>query len=134
MIKEGEASFKKHPSGQALIMAIVFLAIIASASSALLGYVGSVARFEETTGEKKLALQIAQAGLDKAIWCLNQSDVTNCGGTFGGSYAGETDVPARPGEFTTSIASIDSSTKEITSTGYMPNSSYPVYSQTIRAQ
>lgn len=127
-------TFKEYAPGQALVMAIIFLAIIASASSALLGYVGSVAKFEKTTGEEKLALQIAQAGIDKAIWCLNQGSGTNCGGTFGGNFIGETAVAAPPGEFTTSITSIDSSTKEITSTGYIPNSDDPAFSKTIRAR
>lgn len=134
MSKRGKIFLKNSASGQALIMAIVFLAIIASASSALLGYVGSVAKFEKTIGEKKLALQIAQAGLDKAIWCLNQSSGANCGSAFGGSYTGENSVSMPPGEFTTSVMSVDSSTKEISSTGYIPNSLYPIYSQTIRAR
>ncbi len=120
--------------GQALILAIVFLAIIATTSSALLGYVSSVAKAEKKIGENRLALQIAQAGLDKAIWCLNQSSGENCGGAYGQSFTGETSVSIPPGEFTTTITSIDSSTKEITSTSYIPNSSDPLYSQTIRAR
>ncbi len=115
-------------------MAIVFLAVIASVSSALLSYVGSVAKFEKTIGEEKPALELAQAGIDKAIWCLNQSSGTNCGGTFGENYIGESSVSVPPGEFTTSIVSIDSSTKEIASTGYIPKAINPIYSQTIRAR
>lgn len=115
-------------------MAIIFLAIIATTSSAILGYVGSVARFQKITGEKKLALQIAQAGLDKAIWCLNQSSGANCGGAYGGSYTGEASVSVSPGEFTTSVNSIDASTKEITSTGYIPNAANPSYAQTLKAR
>lgn len=128
------ASLPRAKNGQALILAIVFLAIIATASSAILGYVGAVAKSEKSAGENRFAAQIAQAGIEKAIWCLNQDNGANCGGSYGSTFSGETNVSSPPGVFSTNVTSLDSSTKEIVSTGFITNSINPAFTQTIRAK
>lgn len=123
-----------NASGQALILAVIFLAIIAASSSAILGYVGSVAQAEKRSGENRLAIQIAQAGIEKAIWCLNQSSGTNCGGTFGSNYTGESNVSISPGVFTTTLTTIDTLTKEIESIAFIPNANNPLFSKKIKVR
>ncbi|MBI4457802.1 hypothetical protein HY633_02465 [Candidatus Uhrbacteria bacterium] len=62
------------------------------------------------------ALQIAEAGINHALACLNATSGTNCGGTYGSSYAGQTDVTFGGGKFTLTLAA-SGSDKEITSVG-----------------
>ncbi len=62
------------------------------------------------------ATGIASAGIDKAIYCLNAAVGTNCGGSYGSSYAGETDVPTGDGTFTTMVIGTGN-TRTITSVG-----------------
>lgn len=71
------------------------------------------------------ARAIAEAGIEKALWCLGQTSDENCGGTFGSAYVGEASVPFGAGIFTTTVSPISSSRKEITSTGFIPSSVNP---------
>ncbi len=68
---------------------------------------------QETMG----ASQIAEAGVHKAIYCMNATSGTNCGGSYGSSYAGEANVAFGGGKFTTTISG-SGSTKSVTSSGY----------------
>lgn len=121
-------------NGQALILVLVFLAIIAAGSSAILGQLGSVAGAEKREGQLRLATQIAQAGIDKAIFCFNQTNGANCGGVYGTNYTGESGVSVAPGIFTTTVTTVDATTKEIESTAYIPDATDPLYTRTLRGR
>lgn len=120
--------------GVALLLATVLLAVVMGLVGAFISYLGSVNRATETFTGRAAARQAAQAGIEKALWCLNQGEGTNCGGTFGGNYTGETDVVVGPDTwFTTTITSVSGNLKTITSEGKYFSSITPKSTVTLKA-
>ncbi len=114
--------FQKNENGYILILAIIVMAILITISSALWGYTTLQVKGSRQAVGKTQAWHIAEAGIDKALNQLN----TNA------SFSGETDVALDEGTYTTTISSIDSNNKQITSTGYIPNSSNPTAEVTVK--
>ncbi len=113
----------QYQGGYVLIMGIVFLGIFAAMSTALTGYVSLHARGERAAIAAKQALALAEAGIDKAAYELNQSP----------SYTGESNVALGAGRYTVSITSVNSTTKTVTSTGYVPSVTNPIAVKTVKA-
>jgi len=114
-----------HPKaqGQILLISLVFLGIFLAVSTAFLGSVTEYAKSERSMAAKTQALALAEAGIDEAVYQLNQNP----------SYAGETNTELVPGVFTVTVSTIDGSTKQITATGYIPNSTNPAATKIIKA-
>ncbi|MDD2658030.1 MAG: hypothetical protein PHD04_05320 [Candidatus Pacebacteria bacterium] len=115
-------TFSRASRGYIVIFASVISAIIMTITTAFFGYYGSAVHAERVALAGTQAQALAEAGIDKAIYELNQN----------GSYTGENNTALGGGTFTTSVASIDSITKNITVTSSVPNSSTPVATKTIR--
>lgn len=65
---------------------------------------------------EQAAVRMAEAGVEKAVWCLNSpGNMTDCPRT-GGQYLGETDVTVGEGKFTTIVAG-SGSVRTVTATG-----------------
>lgn len=111
-----------HNRGQVLLIALVIMGVLLSTFSGFVGYTTLDIRAERISIANAQALALAEAGADKAIYELNQNS----------NYAGETNTALGAGVFTTSISSVDANTKRITSTGYIPNSTSPLGSRTIK--
>lgn len=109
--------------GYILILALVFLGIFFTTATAYLSSVTTSARSERYDVASAQALGIAEGALDVAAYQLNQNS----------SYAGETGTPLGNGVFTITVSGIDSKTKQITATGYVPNNSSPLATKTIKA-
>ncbi|MBI3572231.1 hypothetical protein HY091_01710 [Candidatus Kaiserbacteria bacterium] len=110
--------------GQILILALVFLAIFLSVAISLVGYLTDYARSERVSIASAQALALAEAGLDEAAYQLNQNV----------SYAGESGTALGAGTFSVTVASVDSSTKRVTATGFVPSSQHPTAIKTITAE
>lgn len=125
---------RHRPSGQVLLLSAVFLAVVLGLTSAYIKYASSVNVATRTYADRGAARQAASAGIDKAIWCLNQSSGTNCGSTYGLNYAGESSVQvATSTYFTTTVAAVAGNRKTITSTGYYPSVEHPVATVVLKA-
>lgn len=109
--------------GYVLISALIFLSILTMLSTSAVRYAGQYARNERHSVAEAQALALAEAGIDKAVYQLNQD----------GSYTGETDTALGNGTFSVSVTSIDSSNKRITATGYVPNRTDPVATRVVKA-
>lgn len=109
--------------GYVLLMALVFLGIFVTTSAAYLNSTTGFSRSARYDVESAQALALAEAGMDKAVYELNQNT----------SYSGETNTVLSPGVFTMTVSNIDSTAKRITATGYVPNSSNPTATRTIKA-
>jgi len=109
--------------GQVILLALVFAGIFAVVSTALIGFTNSYGRAERTTVASAQALSIAEGALDKAVSQLNQNP----------SYAGETNTMLGNGTFTITVATVDTNTKRITATGYVPNNVSPTAVKTVKA-
>lgn len=96
--------------GYLLIFAIVFMAIMMTLSVGVIGYARVNLLAVQQTDGRQQALHLAEAGIDKAIYELNQN----------ANYLGEANTSLGLGSFTISVSTIDQYTKRITVTGYAP--------------
>ena len=110
--------------GQVILIALVFFGVFTSMTAAFVNLLTASEQAERVHIASTQALALAEAGIDTAIYELNQS----------ASYTGETDTVLPPGTFNVSISTIDDSTKQITATGYVPNSANPITTETVRVQ
>lgn len=106
-----------------LMLVIVFSGIFLMMSGALISSATLSTRVERASIASTQALALAEAGLDKAIYELNQSS----------TYSGETGTELGAGTFTTTLTSVDSSTKRITVTGSIPSAAGTTIERTVRA-
>lgn len=116
--------YYKFRSGQTLIVGIIFLAVVLILSSSLFSRVSSFVSFSSTSVVNEQATNLAEAGIEKALWQLNQT---------AGSYTGELNTAlGTTGVFTVSIANKSSNIKTITSTGFVPNQTKPRSKRTLK--
>jgi len=109
--------------GQIILIALVFFAIFVSVTIAFVGFLITSERSVRVAIASTQALHLAEAGIDKAIYELNQDS----------SYTGETDTVLGDGAFTVTISTIDGSSKQIEATAWVPSSQNPLATETIRA-
>lgn len=113
-----------NSSGQIIIVGIIFLAVVLTMASSLFSRVSSFMSFSSASVVNEQATNLAEAGLEKALWQLNQT---------AGSYTGEANTTlGSTGTFTVSVANNGSNLKTITSTGFVPNSTKPRSKRTIK--
>lgn len=113
----------KPQRGYVLLLALVFLGVFITIATAYVNFVTTSARSVRYDIASAQALAIAEAGLDKTAYELNLNT----------AYSGETNTTLDTGVFTVTVANIDSKTKSITAIGYVPNSTNPVATKTIKA-
>lgn len=107
----------KNKKGQTLIVGIIFLAVVLILASSLFNRVSNFMGFSSTSIVNEQATNLAEAGLEKALWQLNLT---------AGSYTGESGTTlGTTGTFTVSVTNKSSNLKTITSTGYVPNQTNP---------
>src|SRR3989344_3934678 len=105
--------FTPSASGYLTFIAAAFLSILLVIAVGFLSFIFNTRINANNTASVASAYYLAQAGVEKAIWSLN--DDTN--------YTGEAATPLGGGEFTVSITDVDLNTKKITVTGFVPNAS-----------
>lgn len=98
---------KLNQSGQIIIFAMVFMTIMLMLSAVLISMSLLHSGAQRQTVARAQALSIAEAGLDKAIYQLNQDP----------NFTGENDVVLSEGKFSTVISTVDSNHKQIISIG-----------------
>lgn len=110
----------RDQKGLALVSVAIISFIVMTLAMLLLSSSLMTRKAGRALEQDYLAIQIAEAGLDKATYCMNETEGTDCGGTYGASYTGETDVAIGQGSFTTTV-SASGTIGTITSTGTSPN-------------
>lgn len=110
--------------GQIIIIALIFMLVILVLVGALMNFVIQNVNATRRAVAGEQALQLADAGIDKAVWQLNQT---------AGAYTGETNTAFGSGVFDVVVTSISGTEKEITSTGYVPNKTSPVVRRQVKA-
>lgn len=118
--------------GQILIIAAVLMFLISAYSLILLGSLIHSLRVNKILNAEANASWFAEAGLQKAVWCLNQTSGENCGGTFGDGYIGETDVSLDEGKFTVTLSGVDKN-RDVTSVGTFRGTSTTVAAALVKA-
>lgn len=112
-------------SGQILIIAIVFLAVILILASSLFGRVAQFLQFGSRSISKEQAVNLAEAGIEEAIWQLNAT-AGAC------NFCNQERALGANGTFLYSVTDKSANLKTITSTGFVPNTTNPKSKQTIK--
>ncbi|MDE2021500.1 MAG: hypothetical protein KGI71_01055 [Patescibacteria group bacterium] len=107
--------------GYVLILTLVFLGIFFAAGAAYLNFITSAAQSARYRVESAQALAIAEAGIDEAVYQLNNSE----------GYTGETNTVLGNGVFTVVVSNTSTNTDRLTVTGYVPNATNPVAIKTV---
>lgn len=115
----------KSEIGQILVVALVFLFVILATTLSIFSLVSFFTRNATIGYFSEQTLHLAEAGVDLAIHKLN---------TDGSSYTGEVNTVLGSGTFTVTIADISIGVKEITSTGFIPNSTNPRAQETVKVR
>lgn len=102
--------------GFALISVAIILGLVLAYGLVVLDNSLNLRRVQNYFQQALAAEQIAEAGINKAIFCVNASSGANCGGTYGTNYAGESNVSFGGGSFTTTVSG-SATLKTITSVG-----------------
>lgn len=111
-------------NGQILIVAVVFLAVVAILSASLFDRTTTFIQFGSRSIASEQANSLAEAGLERALWQLNQT---------AGSYTGDTNTTlGTTGTFTVTIEDKSSNLKTITATGYVPSATKPKSKRVIK--
>lgn len=115
--------FKSNQQGQVFILSLIVVGLVLANTLIIIG--GSQV-FNQNTNymiQTAQAVNLAEAGVDKALASLNAS---------GGSYQGESETPLEGGSFSVAITTANN-TKFIESTGYIPSKNNPKVKRTIKA-
>ncbi len=106
-------------AGFSLLSASLLIALLLSFGLVLISYISSTRSAGRTLETAITGTQLADAGIQKAIFCLNATSGTTCGGTYGINYVGETNVNIGTGRFTTTVTGAGTD-RHIRSTGTVP--------------
>lgn len=129
----GRKEQREGKIGQILILAAIFLVLVLFLVTSFIASNLATRQGVRRDVAERQVLAIAQGGLEKTIFCLNEKVGTNCGGTFGQNYTGESNVSAGTGVFATTVTTVDSMTKTIEVRSDIPNATSPRSSGTLRA-
>lgn len=116
---------KMSQRGFALPIVALFLGILMVLATIVLDTALSSRHAGKVFQQVLTAEQLAEAGIHKALFCMNATVGTNCGGTFGSNYVGETNVSFSGGTFTTTLAG-SGATRTVTAVGNGPAGSRTV--------
>ena len=119
----------KKTSGQVMIIALVFLAVVLIIASSLFSRVADFIRFGSNSVMKEQATNLADAGLDYATQRLN-----DLAGAYPDADGEGTDTQTLPtGQVVIQVVKKSENLKTITATGYIPNSTNPRAKRTVKA-
>ncbi|MBX4201076.1 hypothetical protein KW786_03020 [Candidatus Parcubacteria bacterium] len=112
----------RRQKGQILLFSLILMSTVILMMGALFSYLSSQIFSHRTAVAKEQALNLAEGGIEMALWKLNNQN----------GYTGETNTALGNGTFDISITTVDASKKTISVTGYVPNSSKPIASRTVK--
>ncbi len=112
-----------NSSGQMFILTLIALTVITIGTLAILAGSFTFKQNSRYSLEAIEAINLAEAGADKAIGSLNR---------LGGAYSGESEAQLGPGTYEVSVTSVDTSNKLIQATGYIPNKANAKLKRTVK--
>ncbi len=123
-----------RPKGYILLVITVLMAGLLVYSSALVKTAITAEQQERIVNYKTISSDIAEAGIEKALWCLNQTSGTNCGGAYGSNYSGESNIIFGGGIMDIAVSNISGSIKQIEAAAYYPNKNNTLGKTIIRTR
>ncbi|MDZ7799119.1 MAG: choice-of-anchor R domain-containing protein [Patescibacteria group bacterium] len=109
--------------GQILAIVVTFLGVSVLLTAVLISFIIGNNYIVQKRYQQKIAFNLAEAGIDKAIEEINQDS----------SFSGE-NVDLDLGSFSNNVTSLSGNTMQIESTGYYPSAAQAKTSKTVRAQ
>lgn len=106
-----------------MIFALIMSGIIMLVTTSFFGYFGASVHAERYALASAQAQALAEAGMDEAVYELNQN----------ASYTGENGTVLGNGVFTVSVASVNGNTKSVTVTASVPNAANPTATKVVKA-
>lgn len=113
----------KKQTGQVLVLALVIVGLVMINTLVIVSGSQLFSQNTNYTVQASQALNLAEAGVDKALASLNAT---------GGSYNGELETFLGGGSFSVTITTPSGNTKVIESTGYIPSKDNPKVKRTIK--
>ncbi len=113
----------KRQSGQILVLALITVALVLVNTLVIVSGSQLFSQNAHYNLQATQALNLAEAGVDKAITALNAT---------GGSYSGELETSFGAGSFSVNVSTVNANTKVIESTGYIPNAISPKAKRVIK--
>ncbi len=97
------ATIRNHRSGSTLIFSIIFLTVIGILVATTFDRSNANVQTTSRRVNDQEATRIAEAGIEKAVWCLNNpSNTTDCSNNP--SFVGESNVAFGRGSFSTTVS------------------------------
>lgn len=112
-------------SGQILVLAIIAVAFVLINTLVIISGATLYSQNSNYSLQSTQAIDLAEAGINKAIASLNKS---------GGSYNGEVETFLGNGSYSVTVTNKDATTKVLQVTSYIPNKSNPKVKRTISVQ
>ena len=114
----------RSDKGYLTYLALAFIGVMLIVGLTFVNYTANGYKSAKNIYRAQSAQYLAQAGLEKAIWSLNNV----------GNYAGETNTPFGDGQFSVVITNLSANTKNIVATGAVPSfSASQSIKRTVRA-
>lgn len=107
--------------GYVLLVAIIVSAVVLAFTIVLFSYLTSYIRTERLSLSSAQALAIANGGIDKAMYELDQDAL----------YTGEANTALGTGTFTTQVTAVDDSARHVVVTATIPNSTNPIVNRVV---
>lgn len=123
-ISNGVKHKQYKQQGQVLIISVIFFTVILVLVAALMQFVTQNTRAGRIALAQEQALQLADAGIDKALFRLNAT---------AGTYTGETGTVLGSGTFDVNVAA-SGNEREITVTAYIPTSAAPLVTKQVKVR
>ena len=117
--------FTKRCGGNAWVGLLIMLVFIITLGVALVADVTKTITQTKRAEQTVVAQSLCDAGVEKAMWKLNQT---------GGSYTGETDINMTTGTLDIAITNIDAENKSVLATAYVPNKTAPKVTREVKAK
>lgn len=118
-------NFKLKNGGSVWVGLLLVMVFLITLGLAL--YIDVVTTIVQTKRSEQVlvAQSLSDAGIEKAVWKLNQT---------GGSYTGEIDIDMTTGTLDINVTSIDSQTKSVLATAYVPSKTNPKVTRKVRSR
>lgn len=115
----------KDQKGQIFIIGLIVLAIITLTTLLMVSGSLLLSNSSRYSIESAQALNLAEAGIDKAVASINKSS---------GSYIGEPETTLGAGSFDIRVTTLQSGRKLVESTGYIPNKTRSKSKRTVKTE
>lgn len=112
----------KKQKGQIIIFALIIALVVVVVISGLVSYSGLQATSHKAAVAREKAIGIAEAGIEKAVWKLNNQS----------GYTGETGTAFGEGTYDITITNLSGSGKLIRADAYIPNAANPRVRRSIQ--